>query len=72
MVVTEEGKVLEGSVHVTGGHPRDVVRDLTEAAEQWTFVPARVDGCWVSSLFGYRIVGSAPEPEPALTPPAPP
>ena len=56
LVVDEAGKVVAGSIEVTGAERNATVNHLRESFRNWTFEPAQVGGCWVSGVFTYRVL----------------
>jgi hypothetical protein len=53
VVVSETGRVVPGSVSIEGSEESTYNRSVTRAAEQWTFRPARFDGCTIAQPFSW-------------------
>jgi hypothetical protein len=55
VVVSETGRVVPGSVSVEGSEEPGYNQRVARAAEQWTFRPARFDGCTIAQPFTWTL-----------------
>lgn len=54
-VVDEHGRVIEDSIEVSGVDVPTRGYRIRDAAAEWTFEPARADGCWVPASYEFRM-----------------
>jgi TonB family protein len=55
LVVDENGRVVPGSVHVEGSDDAEYNQKVSRAAENWTFRPARFEGCTIAHPFTWTL-----------------